>query len=231
MLKIYGIPVSVHTRKVILAAREKGLDFENDPVVPFDPPAGWDRLSPTGKIPVVADGDLTLPDSSVIIAYLEGAHPEPPLYPADPAERARALWLEEYADGTLFPGMIHGLFFQKVIRPGMLGEETDQAAVDAILATDMPRLFGYLERALTDAGPASDHLAGGRFTVADIAVMSNLINYRYLGFRIEPGFFPKLAAYFDRNVRRPSIAAALAAEAPVAANMGLDTGFVPALAA
>lgn len=226
MLKIYGVPISVHTRKAIVAAREKGLDFENDPVVPFDPPAGWDRLSPTGKIPVLVEGDVCLPDSSVICAYLEGTHPEPALYPADPAERARALWFEEYADSMLFPCVIHGLFFQKVIRPGMLGEETDQAAVDAILADAMPRIFGYLDRAL-----AGHHVVGGRFTIADIAVMSNLINYRYLGFAVEPGFFPKLAAFFDRHLRRPSIAASLAAEAPVAADMGLDTGFVPALAA
>ncbi len=34
MLKIYGVPVSVHTRKVIVVALSKGLDYENLPVVP-----------------------------------------------------------------------------------------------------------------------------------------------------------------------------------------------------
>ena len=102
MLKIYGVPISVHTRKVIIAAIEKKLAFENDPVIPFNPPAGWDKLSPTGKIPVVAVDDFELADSSVISAYLEQTHPEPALYPRDAKERARALWLEEYCDSTVF---------------------------------------------------------------------------------------------------------------------------------
>src|SRR5204862_8230972 len=51
MLKIYGIPFSVHTRKVIVAATFKKLSFENEPVIPFTPPPGWNDISPTGKIP------------------------------------------------------------------------------------------------------------------------------------------------------------------------------------
>ena len=62
MLKIYGVPISVHTRKVILAAKEKGIAYENEAVIPFTPPPGWDELSPTGKIPVATDGDLHVPD-------------------------------------------------------------------------------------------------------------------------------------------------------------------------
>src|SRR5688572_18439337 len=77
MLKIHGVPISVHTRKVILAALEKNLEFANEPVIPFQPPAGWDKLSPTGKIPVAQYGELLLRDSSVICAYLERRHPEP----------------------------------------------------------------------------------------------------------------------------------------------------------
>ena len=42
MLKIYGVPISVHTRKVIVAALHKGLSFEVIPVVPVIP----DKLPP-----------------------------------------------------------------------------------------------------------------------------------------------------------------------------------------
>ena len=94
MLKIHGVPISVHTRKVIVAALEKGLPYHNEPVIPFKPPAGWDRISPTGKIPVVSDGDLDLADSSVICAYLEREHPKPPLYPS-----ATRLLLQAYQKG------------------------------------------------------------------------------------------------------------------------------------
>ena len=212
MLKIHGVPISVHTRKVIVAARMKKLQFENVPVILFTPPAGWERLSPTGKIPVVTDGDLTLADSSVICAYLERVHPKPALYPAEPRDYARALWFEEYADGTVFRDVVHGLFFQKVIRPNILKQETDHAAIAAIQNQAIPKVFGYLESAA-----AAGDLAAERAGIGEIAVTSNLVNYHYLGFAIDKRRYPRLEAFFERQVRHPAMAAALAAEQPVAA--------------
>jgi len=226
MLKIYGVPISVHTRKVIIAAIEKKLPFEIDPVIPFNPPAGWDRLSPTGKIPVVTVDDFELADSSVIAAYLEQTHPEPALYPRDAKERARALWLEEYCDSTVFREVVHGLFFQNVIRPKILQQPTDRAAIDAILTQALPKVFGYLESQMTDGW-----LVGRSLGIADIALACNLVNYHYLGYRIDAARYPKLERTFGRLCRHPSIATALRNEQPVAKNMGLDVGIVDSLAA
>ncbi len=220
MLKIYGVPISVHTRKVIVAAIEKDLAFDNDPVIPFDPPAGWAELSPTGKIPVLRHADLVVRDSSVICAYLERVHPQPALYPSAAAEYAQARWLEEYA-GTLYREVVHGLFFQKIIRPNLLKEQTDAAAVRAILDGALPKAFGYLEQALD-----AELLAGGKFGIADIALASNLINFHYLGYQIDRRKHPRLAASFRSWLERPSIRKALAAERPAAASFGLDTAFV-----
>jgi glutathione S-transferase len=226
MLKIYGVPISVHTRKVIVAAIEKKLKFESDPVIPFNPPAGWDKLSPTGKIPVVAIDDFELADSSVICAYLEQTHPEPALYPREAKERAHALWLEEYCDGTVFRELVHGLFFQNVIRPKILQQQTDRAAIDAILTQALPKVFGYLESQVTDGW-----LAGRSFGIADIALASNLVNYHYLGYRIDTARYPKLDRTFKRLCRHPSIVAALRTEQPAAKSMGLDVGSVESLIA
>ena len=226
MLKIYGVPISVHTRKVIIAAIEKKLPFENDPVIPFNPPAGWDKLSPTGKIPVVTIDDFELADSSVICAYLEQTHPEPALYPLEAKDRARALWLEEYCDSTLFRDVVHGLFFQNVIRPKILQQPTDRAAVDAILTQALPKVFGYLESQMTDGW-----LVGRSLGIADIALACNLVNYHYLGYRIDAARYPKLERTFKRLCQHPSIATALRTEQPVAKNMGLDVGIVDSLAA
>jgi glutathione S-transferase len=226
MMKIYGVPISVHTRKVIVAAIEKNLPYELDPVIPFNPPAGWDELSPTGKIPVCTIGDLTLRDSAVICAYLERKHPEPALYPKDDAAYAQARWFEEYAGGTIFRDVVHGLFFQKIIRPNILKQSTDTAVIDGILKGAMPKTFAYLERSL-----GSHHLAGDRLSIADIAVTSNLINYHYLGYRIDRRQYPRLAAFFDSMLRQPSIARALQQEQKVAAGLGLDQSFLKELAA
>jgi glutathione S-transferase len=67
--------------------------------------------------------------------------------------------------------------------------------------------------------------------VADLALMSNLVNYHYLGYAIDPERFPKLAAYFARHLRHPAIATALAAEKPVAQDMGLKWQFADELPA
>lgn len=69
MLKIYGVPVSVHTRKVIVVALAKDLPYEVVPVVPVVPeslPPNWRELSPTGKIPVLGHGDVTIADSAAV---------------------------------------------------------------------------------------------------------------------------------------------------------------------
>jgi glutathione S-transferase len=83
----------------------------------------------------------------------------------------------------------------------------------------MPQVFGYLEGAIS-----GEFIAAGRFTIADIAIVSNLINYHYLGYRL--GEYPKLNGYFFRLISRPSIRSALTAEKPVAASMGLDGSFL-----
>jgi glutathione S-transferase len=221
MLTIHGVPISVHTRKVIVTALEKQIAYKNEPVIPFNPPAGWAELSPTGKIPVVTDGDLVLRDSSVICTYLERTYPTHPVYPKETRELVQSLWLEEYADGTIFRDLIHGLFFQKIIRPNILKQATDQKVIDDILGGAMPKVFAYLEQSV-----GGEFLAGTSFSIADIAIVSNLINFCYLGFAVPTQRFPKLSAYFGRQLARPSITAALAEEAPTAAAMGLDDSFL-----
>ena len=224
MLTIHGVPISVHTRKVLVAAIEKRLQYRNEPVIPFTPPSGWNDLSPTRKIPVLTDGDLVLRNSSVICAYLERMHPTPALYPAEILDYAEALWFEEYADGTIFREVVHGLFVQKIIRPNILKQETDAAAIEAILNTALPQVFGYLEGAIH-----GDFVTAGQFTIADIAIASNLINFHYLGYRLDG--YPKLNSYFKNLIERPSVHTALLAESSVASSMGLDGSFLRTVAA
>lgn len=182
--------------------------------------------APTGRIPVISDGGFELSDSSVICAYLEETRPEPALFPREAKARARALWLEEYCDGTLFREVIHGLFFQTVIRPKILQQESDRVAIDAILTQALPKILGYLETQIGEG-----FLVGGRFGIADIALTSNLVNFHYLGYRIDAGRHPRLERYFQRLCRHPSIATALRTEQPVAKNMGLDLSAIDALLA
>ena len=46
--------------------------------------------SPTGKVPVLFDGDLVIPETIAIIEYLADLHPDKPIWPADISQRAVA---------------------------------------------------------------------------------------------------------------------------------------------
>ena len=123
MPKVYGASASPFVRKVRAVLAEKGIAYELDPVIPFNVSPEFKRISPLGKIPVYEDGGRTLPDSSVICAYLERAHPTPALYPKDPYDYGRALWFEEYADTALAGEIGAKIFFPLVVGPLFLGRE------------------------------------------------------------------------------------------------------------
>jgi glutathione S-transferase len=228
MLKIYGVPISVHTRKVLVAARLKGLAIELVPVVPVipgNPPPNWRQLSPTGRIPVLQDDDFVLADSAAICAYLERRQPAPSIYPAGDRPHALALWFEQYAGGTVFRDVVHPLFHQAFVNPNVHGIPTDPTAVDAVLTRAMPEVYGYLDVAAGDDG----FLAGPQLSVADVAVVSNLVTVQYIGYALERGRYPRLAALFDRVIRIPAMAQVLQAEQPVVQQMGLSSAFLHAV--
>src|SRR5919202_3828095 len=82
--------------RIVLA--EKGLPYEPVDIDLGDRPAWLYEKNPLGKVPVLEeDGGLVLPESEVIMEYLEERFPEPALWPADPAERALGrLWLDRF---------------------------------------------------------------------------------------------------------------------------------------
>jgi glutathione S-transferase len=146
--------------------------------------------------PVVELPTGVVGDSTAIIAALEHAFPERPLYPADPAERARALELEDWFDENLGPS-IRVLALGSVAHdPARLGQlaalhrppglrpqawaRTFGALIRKRYGTDRPgaaekardrvaRAFDHLERSLG----GRSHLVGGSFTVADLAAASH----------------------------------------------------------
>lgn len=224
MLTIHGVPLSVHTRKAIVTAILKGLDYRCEaviPVIPDNPPANWGTLSPTGLIPVLEDGGFALADSTAICHYLEKKQPQPAVLPQDAKDFARTMWFDAYAGGTVFRHVVHPLFFQTVVGPNIRKVPTDKAVVDEVLSNVQPKIFGYLEGEI-----GGKFLVGNTLTLADIAVASNLIVYQYLGFPLDSARYPKLAKYFREITANDAFQRALAAEKPFAEQMGLDRSFL-----
>ena len=200
-MKIIGSFVSPYVRKVLACLHLKGLSYEIDPITPFFGNDEFRRLSPLSRIPVLVDGDFATSDSSVICAYLDEAYPDPPLLPSDPKDRARARWLEEYADTRLGELFIWGLFYQRVVRPAVWGEDADEQRVEANLSTHIPAALDYLEGELPAAG-----FLFGDIGLADIALASFFRNAAYAGFEPDAGRWPKVASFVGRVLGHVCIA-------------------------
>jgi glutathione S-transferase len=224
MLTIYGVPLSVHTRKALITAIHKNIDYQLDvviPVVPGQPPSNWSALSPTGLIPAMRDGEYTLADSTAIALYLEKKQPSPSILPPDTEQYGRALWFDAYAGGTLFRHVVHPLFHQSVVAPNINKIPTDKAAVDKVLTEVAPKIFGYL-----DSQVDGKFLVGRSLTLADIAVTSNFLVYQYCGFSIDADRFPKLERYVREMIGMDVFQKALAQEKPFIEQMGLNSRFL-----
>jgi glutathione S-transferase len=200
-LTVIGSFVSPYVRKVLACLNLKGLEFEVDPITPFYGNDEFRRLSPLCRIPVLIDGDFSASDSSVICAYLDEAYPRHPLLPADPKERAKARWLEEYADTRLGDLFIWNLFYQKVVHPLVWGEPGDQARIDQALNDDIPAALNYLECELPPDGFLFDDIG-----VADISIASFFRNGAYAGFTVDTARWPRTAGFVERTLAHPCIA-------------------------
>jgi glutathione S-transferase len=223
-IKIYGVPLSVHTRKVILTAKIKSIPYVSVPVVPVipgNPPPEWRNISPTGLIPAIEDDGYVLADSTAIALYLEREAERPALFPKDLRDYGTALFLDSWAGSELFRRVMHPVFHQQVVAPRIRKQRPDDAVVDVALNEAAPEAFAYLER----LAPSS-FLVGSALSIADLAVVSNLILFHYLGYRIDRSRYPKLAAYFAAHLDSEVLASALDEERPFAESMGLDRAFV-----
>jgi glutathione S-transferase len=201
MIRIIGSFVSPYVRKVLACMNLKGLGYEIDPITPFYGNDEFERLSPLRRIPVLVDANVAVSDSSVICAYLDEAYPDPPLLPPDPADRARARWLEEFADTRLGDVFIWGLFYQRKVRPLVWGEPPDEKRIARTLNDDIPQTLDYLEGQLP-----SDGFLFGEIGVADISIASFFRNGSYAGFEVDADRWPRTASFVARTLAHPCLA-------------------------
>jgi glutathione S-transferase len=169
--------------RIVLA--EKRLDYDASEIDLDDRPAWLYDKNPLGRVPVYEeDGGFVLPESEVIMEYLEERYPEPALWPADPAERALGrLWLQRFDDRL-------GDAYYAVRR----GTEGAREELDARL--------GELDRVLE----GQPYLTGREYGLADIGYVPWLLRAtERLDVELEP--FPALASWLERVAARLAVAA------------------------
>jgi glutathione S-transferase len=153
-------------------------------------------------MPALRDGDFTLADSSAIAAYLDAKFPEPQLIPADPKQRGRTIWFEEFAD-TVLASCSAKMFYNRVVLPRFFGRPGDEEAARNAEREELPGMLDYLETEVPEPG---EFLVGGRITLADIAIASPFANFAHLECARDASRHGRVYAYVDSILSRPSFA-------------------------
>lgn len=194
---LWQIEVSHYSEKVRWALEHKGVDHVRRTPLPGThiPIALALTRGAQPTFPVMQIDGRTIGDSTAIIAALEARHPEPPLYPVDAEERARALELEEFFDEQLGP-YTRFLAFHELVREPEIFTEVAAESVPGRLGEMKPlvgayaRVFTSLRWGARDEGAAvvarekivaatdcleaelergdGEFLVGDRFSVADL---------------------------------------------------------------
>jgi glutathione S-transferase len=185
VITLYDAARCPYCARVRIVLAEKGVELEVVEIDLSDRPAWLYEKNATGRVPVVEEDGRPLPESAVIMEFLEERYPEPPLLPADPADRA-AVRLLIFRDKELTDPYYA---FRR-------GEEGAPEALEAALAA--------LDLQLAQR----PFLGGAEYGLADIAYVPWLLRARdMLG--VDLAGFPSVAAWLARLGERPAIAAEL----------------------
>lgn len=198
-LELYGHPFSSYTWKPMIALYEKGLDFEFRTLDDDVQPGNHTRMTalwPTGKFPVLADGDRTIPESTAIIEYLDQLYPDTPaMIPADTNAAFDVRLMDRIYDNHLESN------FQAIVGEYLpfITEKPDPMRIDRARKA-MSVIYEWLEAKVPEAGWA----CGDAFTLVDCSAAPALFYADWT--HPFPNSLPRLKAYRARLNARPSVA-------------------------
>jgi glutathione S-transferase len=182
MLTLYDAARCPYCARARIALAEKGVEHEVIEIDLSDRPQWIYEKNSTGRVPVIEEDAWILPESSVILEYLDERYPEPPLLPADPADRALVrVWIFRHDD------------FTKPYYALRRGEDGAAETFDEQLAK------------LDDALSQQPWLTGREYGLADIAYVPWVLRARdMLGVSLDA--FPAVRDWLERLEQRPAIA-------------------------
>jgi glutathione S-transferase len=233
MLTLYHNDMSLCAQKVRVCLAEKGLAWEDRHLALRDGVHQQDwylKLNRRAVVPTLIDDDKVIPESNVILEYLEEAYPAPRLAPKDPFGRAKMrLWtkqLDEDIHDASAAIITFGIAFRhQYLERGEQGKH---------MLEQIPNLFKRERRRdVIEKGPDSQHfviavkrmaqlldemeealgehqwLAGPEYTLADVAFTPYLVRLDHLNILGMIAERPKVAAWYGRCQARPSFAEAI----------------------
>jgi glutathione S-transferase len=183
VLTLYDAARCPYCARARIVLAEKGIEYETVEVDLNDRPPWIYEKNVTGRVPVLEEEAWLLPESAVIMEYLEERFPAPALLASDAAGRARArLWIHRHDDFT---------------SPYYALRRGEEGAAER-LAEQLSRLDAVLS--------GDDWLGGWEYGLADIAYVPWVLRARdSLGVSLDP--YPAVAAWLERLLERPAVAA------------------------
>ena len=235
---LWHLDISHFNEKARWALDYKGIPHKRHSVFPGMQPARARMLrGGTSTLPVVDIDGKRIGDSTKIIEELERRWPDPPLYPADPAELERALEIEEFFDEQCAHELRRVMFDPLLRHPELMAEAlgTDRRRGASALKVVFPivdrvvrhkytvnpeaaaeareTVLAAMDRIEAERGP-SGYLVGDSFTVADLtaaAILSPLVRPPEFPYhQVDPARDPEdLKRWRDSLVDRPAFKYAL----------------------
>ncbi len=198
MMILCGFNVSNYYNKNKLVLLEKGIRFTEELVYPSQDESLLKR-SPLGKVPFIETDQGNLSESQVILDYLEETHPETPLYPTDPFERAKCKELIHHIELNLeLPAR---RLYKESFFSGTVSDETK---------TEVKEQLEIGLNGLTRLTQFSPFIAGDNYTAADCTAwvhffMISLTTQKIYGTDMVTSYFPDLAHYMQLLEKRPAV--------------------------
>ena len=196
-VKLFQFRHSPFCEKARLLLSAKAVPYAMQEVTPGVGQVDLFRRSGQRQVPVLQDGDVVVAGSVAIARHLDNKAPEPPLLPADPQARARALLWENWADTTLAHGarlaLLQAVSQDNHLRKALLPQATPAPLRDVLGALPADVVSGVSQLLTRDGLQHLKHaleslatlvadgqpLLDGPYCVADVAVAAQLYGLKF----------------------------------------------------
>jgi maleylacetoacetate isomerase len=212
MLKLYNYYRSSASFRVRIALKLKGLNYDYVPV--HLTRGGGEQFAPEFKslnadalIPVLDDDGRVLTQSLAIIEYLDETHPEPPLMPALPLDRA---YVRGFA--LTIACEIHPLNNLRVLRYLVKELGASEDSKNTWYRHWVEQGLAALEARLVAERRNGRHVLGDQVSIADVVLVPQVFNARRFDCRLD--HVPTLMRIFDHCMEMPAFADAQPSRQP-----------------
>jgi glutathione S-transferase len=193
LIRLYRARFSTNSERVALALAHKGLTAESV-WIEYSDRSVVERVSGQGLVPVIDYDGQVVADSMEIVRFLEERHPQPPLFPADPARRAEMLVFVDW--------------FNRVWKrpPNEIEAELSKPSPERAKVDEMAALMRAYLDLFEDMLAGREYLLGGDFTAADVCAFP-FLKFAVLHDPADDELFHRILKDFQRDRHRPRLEA------------------------